>query len=632
MWISKDVPFSVWSEKEWRFFLSRSTYQNGATHVLVGNKTWLLSVLPLIGESIKNKSVNIQKTQWLIVSTEQADEAFRRDLEENLPEMTKLLLLQESRPKNRRRKPAISPTSSESSNSSTSSESSNFSEASLRANLQVAIHLAEYPGDGGAAVLQWVGSWDGAKGLNLKDSLLQAKPPRHFHGRNLTLTTVHKPRVFEVRGPNNTLRTTLEEVDGYVAEVLRILQERFNFSTVLTTTNTFGSLQENGSWNGMMSALWKAEADLSPLDFSPSWARAQAVDFSEWFSTDAVIVISKAPQSLVKPFLVFEIFTLWVWFTIVVAAVITGAILWGIECFMQRALTPKTISEKSNPDMVKISLGEMVTSTLKLFLMQGSQRWGFSLTGRILASCFFLVAISVVALYQGYIIAFLTVPRKAAPINSAFDLMDRLPQVKPVVRKNTVYYHFVVNFETFAPIAANLEFQQDTFLNTWDFFQLIHRGRYALIDTYSSGVGRAASFETQGEECRFYISKNVLKADLDLMAHRQNSIFRESVDRALRQLRSFGIIERVKDAYYSTSCERETGKRDPIALGLMQVQGAFYVLMAGIIISFCGFIAEHVAALTIGDGKPEKIQPKQPNDKYSDVNVRKKNFAEEGHA
>lgn len=56
------------------------------------------------------------------------------------------------------------------------------------------------------------------------------------------------------------------------------------------------------------------------------------------------------------------------------------------------------------------------------------------------------------------------------------------------------------------------------------------------------------------------------------------------------------------------------------------------MLMAGIIISFCGFIAEHVAALTIGDGKPEKIQPKQPNDKYSDVNVRKKNFAEEGHA
>ncbi|XP_069995929.1 glutamate receptor-like [Penaeus vannamei] len=645
MWTSEAVPLSVWSEGEWRSFLARSTYQDGATHVIVGTRAWILDVLLLIGESIRNKSINIQKTQWVAVSTEQADGAFRRALENNLPEMTRFLLLQENRPKTKRNpgkstnssvlskanepssfssisqmssnssKPnEPSSVSSMSSNPSKPNEPSSFSPISPISSKtskpssttsiptkespktptmsQVVIHLAEYPGDGGPAILRWAGSWDDGRGVRLQDPPLQFKPPEHFHGRNMTLTTVHKPRVFEVEAPDGALRTTLQEVDGYVAEVVRILQKRLNFSAVLTTTNTFGSLQENGSWNGMMSYLWEAEADLSPLDFSPSWDRAQAVDFSEWFSTDDVIVISKAPQPLVKPFLVFEVFTAWVWFAVVASAVTSGLLLWGVDCLVKRAVAPKMIAKET----ASVSVGEMVASALKLFVLQGNQKWGSTLPGRALASCLFLVAISVVALYQGYIIAFLAVPRKAAPINSAFDLMARLPQVKPVVRKNTVYYHFVVNFETFSPIAANLEFHQDTFLNTWDFFQLIHKGKYALIDTYSSGVGRAASFETQGKECRFYVSKNVLKGDLDLMAHRQNSIFRERVDRALTQLRSFGIIEKVKNAFYSTSCERETGKRDPMALGLTQVQGAFYLLLAGIGISICGILTEFVVA------------------------------------
>ncbi|ROT82580.1 hypothetical protein C7M84_024254 [Penaeus vannamei] len=509
---------------------------------------------------------------------------------------------------------------------------------------QVVIHLAEYPGDGGPAILRWAGSWDDGRGVRLQDPPLQFKPPEHFHGRNMTLTTVFDSRCIYIRefricggmespvqrleAPDGALRTTLEEVDGYVAEVVRILQKRLNFSAVLTTTNTFGSLQENGSWNGMMSYLWKAstslltvlflestryflpllpispfipfsfsplslppisplpqflpsslspyfspslsppflplpypysplsqspnfssppsphfslspppnfsplnspisllslppfsplpfsppllptplflspslsphsshppisplspppfplfspslslpllpspplllspllfsplpltplpplsqEADLSPLDFSPSWDRAQAVDFSEWFSTDDVIVISKAPQPLVKPFLVFE-----VWFAVVASAVTSGLLLWGVDCLVKRAVAPNMTAEESYSKTASVSVGEMVASALKLFVLQGNQKWGSTLPGRALASCLFLVAISVVALYQGYIIAFLAVPRKAAPINSAFDLMARLPQVKPVVRKNTVYHHFVVNFENFSP-------------------------------------------------------------------------------------------------------------------------------------------------------------------------------------
>ena len=51
-------------------------------------------------------------------------------------------------------------------------------------------------------------------------------------------------------------------------------------------------------------------------------------------------------------------------------------------------------------------------------------------------------------------------------------------------------------------------------------------------DTYSSGVGRAANFEAQGKKCRFYISKQLMKTDLDLMIHPQNSVYRHHIDQA----------------------------------------------------------------------------------------------------
>lgn len=73
-----------------------------------------------------------------------------------------------------------------------------------------------------------------------------------------------------------------------------------------------------------------------------------------------------------------------------------------------------------------------------------NRRQVHSWSGSCLSSCFFLVVVTVVAVYQGYIIAFLTVPRKSQPIDSPEDLMQRLDTVAPVVRKNTVYYRFIV--------------------------------------------------------------------------------------------------------------------------------------------------------------------------------------------
>ena len=43
-------------------------------------------------------------------------------------------------------------------------------------------------------------------------------------------------------------------------------------------------------------------------------------------------------------------------------------------------------------------------------------------------------------------------------------------------------------------------------------------------------MGRAATFEKSGEECKFHLSREAFKNDLDMMVFTRNSIFRHQIN------------------------------------------------------------------------------------------------------
>ncbi|KAK7071104.1 hypothetical protein SK128_013979, partial [Halocaridina rubra] len=228
----------------------------------------------------------------------------------------------------------------------------------------------------GNVVFKKSGEWSRLSGLILGMPLLSATTS-NFFGRTLMLTTVHKPKVFEINKSDGSRVQNLEEVHGYTADIIRVLQTNLNFTISLTFTNNFGGQLPNGSWSGMIGDLVGQEASLSPLDFSPSWARAQVVDFSEWFSRDPVIVISQAPKPIMKPFLMLEIFSLWisdfhqVWLAIICVGIVTGFLLWLLDVIVNQLHQRGQHSEGS--ELVKNEYYRLlisVRSTLKLFVNQ----------------------------------------------------------------------------------------------------------------------------------------------------------------------------------------------------------------------------------------------------------------------
>nr|XP_053656249.1 glutamate receptor ionotropic, delta-1-like [Cherax quadricarinatus] len=437
---------------------------------------------------------------------------------------------------------------------------------------QVSLQVPEYPGDG-SVTFRRAGSWSCTSGLILQGPLTPA-PSSNFKGRTLILTAVNKPRVFEVQrppgtpkdlqGPPGTLRDlqgpprdpqrpgSLKNVQGYMAELVRVLEIHLNFSSVVTTTNAFGCQSRNGSWDGMIGLLARKQADLAPLDLSPSWDRTQVIDFSQWMGIDNVIILSRSPHPLRQPFLLLQVFSPWVWLAILLTGVATGSVLWAMDHIVWSTQAHRLSNGLKTPYKLYETA---VVSTLKLFVMQGS-KWSCSSWSGRLASCWvFLAVVSLVSLYQGTVVSFLAVPRIDRAIDSALELIDRLHTVTPVVRKNTVYYEFIINFEKYRKIADNLMFLPDSYLDTWDFYSHIQQGKYALIDTWSSSVGRSVKYEGRQGQCRYHQSSQVLKSDLDVMTFPHNSLYKDLIDHKLVQLRSFGIINKLRSVQFMVQCQ-----------------------------------------------------------------------------
>ncbi|XP_045599323.2 glutamate receptor ionotropic, kainate 2 isoform X2 [Procambarus clarkii] len=587
VWKGGRTPTSVWTPLECQVTaLGHSAYHSdGATYVLVGRVRCLLHYLSLIRRLAAKNTINITKTLYLLVPTEAVNTDVRALVVSSIPEKLNVVLLSLQHSLEETLGPRR-----ESREGKNSVRELMF--ASRRADSTERMPTQFRRHDGKSEL-------DHSQRLKRQNTASE-RASTNF-GAQQTETTFQrssKTRPETNKGDSISSSARLQ-VTLHVAESPGDGSVFFRKVGIWSWSSGLvldGGLKATPSVNFygrnlVMTIVY--EADVSPMDFSPSLERALVVDFSEWFSRDNVIIVSQAPRPLQRPFLLLHIFSGWVWVTILIMGVSSGSFLWVLDLVLGTVRAGRKLHRRDAPvTEVHVSYLATVATILKLFVLQGSRTWSVSLSALVAASCVFLAVVSLVGVYQGFIVAFLAVPKRGPPIDSAMDLIQRLDTVIPIVRKNTVYYQFVVKFESYRPIAAKLTFHQDEFINTWGFFQLVHRGKYALIDTYSSGVGRAAMFESRAEECRFHVSRQVLQPDLDLMAYRQNSVFRERIDLALRQLRSFGIIDKIKADFYSTSCETQLSKGNLQALNLIQMQSAFYVLVVGHLVALMGFIVE----------------------------------------
>ncbi|KAG0722663.1 hypothetical protein GWK47_044081 [Chionoecetes opilio] len=108
-------------------------------------------------------------------------------------------------------------------------------------------------------------------------------------------------------------------------------------------------------------------------------------------------------------------------------------------------------------------------------------------------------------------------------------------------------------------------------LNSWSILSQVADGTYALLDTHSSAVGRAQQYEQQGENCKFHLSRHLVRLDLDAFAFARNSFLIHQFDLIMRRLRYAGIITHMQEHHYRLRCQTTRTTSGPQAMSLMQV-------------------------------------------------------------
>lgn len=328
LWLQSTAT-EVLGVSQWWSRVSRLTYRSYSQHVLLGSVEWITAVMDKIRLFYDNSSVNAMHTKWIWVVFD----------------------LNSSDPVSPPRPPSsVEPTSVVKKVSKTLKEGMRgvlvFRERKI--NSAYSSEKSQEFGENGqikvaAVVTSGDGSWNLAvasiwsAGILKKFSPLWPKPAFNFQNRTIRVSCINKPMVFEYQEGHG-----LEAATGYLSDVMRIAQVRLNFTDVLLPTVGFGTPEPNGSWNGMIGAVNRKEADMSPLDFSPSYARSLVVEFGVPVSEDVLIIVSKAPSVIIKPFLILQIFSPSAWASIVAG----GLFIELVVEFMLRTESTFDSSEK----------------------------------------------------------------------------------------------------------------------------------------------------------------------------------------------------------------------------------------------------------------------------------------------
>ncbi|XP_066954832.1 glutamate receptor-like isoform X2 [Macrobrachium rosenbergii] len=396
------IAFEVLSEESWWVRINSLTYLSHSQHILVGSLDWIIATMKKVKNLYNNSKINAMNTKWIWIP--QVTSASQLTL--NFPDISNIIKKMQNIIVEGVRGVLIF-------------EERKHSGANLRPERsQVKIGSIRAPGDG-SWFLDIAGIWH--SGIYKMFLPLWPVPPLNFQNRTIRITCLQKPQVFEFKEGGK-----LNETKGYVSELLLITQQHLNFTEILVPTDGFGLKESNGSWNGMVGVLYRKEADIAPLDFSPSLSRTEVVEFGISIGEDLVIILSRAPSIIMKPFLLLQIFSLETLGSIVACAVALGITL-GIFVKIESSFDQSFVQ--------KLYLPQLIANCLKLFVNQGSNEWPLGNGGRIVTISGSLIVIVVGSVYSGSITAFFAIPFRSKPIDSAEDLLAS--KIRPALRSKT---------------------------------------------------------------------------------------------------------------------------------------------------------------------------------------------------
>ncbi|XP_064107105.1 uncharacterized protein LOC135216055 isoform X6 [Macrobrachium nipponense] len=265
----------------------------------------------------------------------------------------------------------------------------------------------------------------------------------------------------------------------------------------------------------------------------------------------------------------------------------SGCVLW-VFIHLNTNLLPGAY-----PIPKKATLRDVVTLVTKTIVAQAVNHVPEEFSSRIFMIMVWYVALILDMTYQGSITAFIAIPRYTEPIDNLEELSAN-SSVIPVTEEYSTTYTMIVESgrESFQKLTERLETYDAEFLDSEEFFYGVAVGKWAFVDTHSSTYGRALNFENQRSRCKFFVSRETIIGGFDAWPFPRNSPVHSQISNRIKWMRYYGILEKIKKRYYVSTCDTSRNIDEASKMGLLQLQGVFYVLAIGWTISATFFLLE----------------------------------------
>ncbi|OXA47132.1 Glutamate receptor ionotropic, delta-1 [Folsomia candida] len=173
-----------------------------------------------------------------------------------------------------------------------------------------------------------VGWWNPLTGLRMTDDLLP-HVTGGFRGRRIAVTSMHFPpwQMITRDDPENPDNVTYS---GLMFEVLNHMSKDLNFTyEVLEPRHgeTWGHLQSDGSWSGMMKLVAENKVVLAAAAFTVTPERSNYVDFTQVIERESYGFMVNRPNELSRVLLFAAPFSYPVWICIIITVILVAPVL-----------------------------------------------------------------------------------------------------------------------------------------------------------------------------------------------------------------------------------------------------------------------------------------------------------------
>ncbi|XP_043206928.1 ionotropic receptor 25a-like [Amphibalanus amphitrite] len=420
--------------------------------------------------------------------------------------------------------------------------------------------------------------------------------------------------------------------DGYCIELLHDIQKILNFEYDIyeVKDGTYGVMNEDNEWNGMIRELVDKKADIALSALSVMAERENVVDFTiPYYDLVGITILMKKPKVVPALFKFLTVLETDVWGCILGAYFVTSILLSLFDRFSPYSYQNNREKYQEDDEKREFSIKESLWFCMTSLTPQGGGEAPKNMSGRLVAATWWLFGFIIIASYTANLAAFLTVSRLDSPIESLEGLAKQYKvQYAPMNGTSTMNY-----FKRMAYIEQKFyEIWKDMSLN--DSMTEVERAKlavwdYPVSDRYTKmwGAMQEAGLPTSFDEAveRVLASPSssegfaylgdatdigyqvMTSCDLQMVgdefsrkpyaiAVQRGSHLKEIFNEAILKLLNQRKLEVLKEKWWNQNparkyCEREDDQSEGISI--QNIGGVFIVIFVGIALACITLLGEY---------------------------------------